>query len=267
MLQVDKESARKELVLSERQAKLTQAVQKFKDGQVVKGQIQRIEDYGALVNIFSKGKPTGVQGLLHKSELSWDLVMHVDDVVQEGESHLHSSDTPPSILVYRRRWGILVAACCLFVAFGLGISIIKKQVGSIFCGRSLRDDGSATGPLHGVECMCYQLASCWLQHSQFCHALPTGQELDLKVVSIDVPRCRVGLSLRQMQQDPLQTTMDSIQWRETVQAPAEVEQIIQVLELTAGINSVKLGRQAEEPHTVAQVRAPQPEPVAMVLLL
>lgn len=82
-----------------------------------------------------------------------------------------------------------------------------------------------------------------------------GQVLDLKVVSVDVPRCRVALSLRQMQKDPLQTTMDSIQWKDTVQAPAEVEQIIQVLELTDGINGVKLGRQAEEPHTVAQVRA------------
>eukprot|EP00878_Enallax_costatus_P016899 GHUV01017740.1.p1 GENE.GHUV01017740.1~~GHUV01017740.1.p1 ORF type:complete len:319 (+),score=68.77 GHUV01017740.1:161-1117(+) len=162
IVQVDKESPRKELVLSERQAKLTQAVQKFRPGQVVKGQIHRIEDYGALVNIVMKGKATGVQGLLHKSELSWDLVMRTDDVVQEG------------------------------------------------------------------------------------------QEMDLKVVSVDVPRCRVALSLRQMQKDPLQTTMDSIQWKDTVQAPAEVEQIIQVLELTAGINSVKLGRQAEEPHTVAQ---------------
>ena len=83
-LQVDKESPRKELVLSERQAKLTRAVQKFRPGQVVKGQIHRIEDYGALVNIVLKGKATGVQGLLHKSELSWDLVMRTDDVVQEG---------------------------------------------------------------------------------------------------------------------------------------------------------------------------------------
>lgn len=162
IVQVDKEGARKELVLSERQAQLTEAVQRFKPGQVVKGQILRVQDYGGFVNILHKGKPTGVQGLLHKSELSWDLVMHVEDVIQ------------------------------------------------------------------------------------------AGQELDLKVVSVDVPRCRVGLSLRQMQQDPLQTTMDSIHWKETVQAPAEVEQIIQVLEMTAGINSVTLGRQAEEAHTFAQ---------------
>jgi hypothetical protein len=48
-------------------------------------QVLRIEDYGALLSIYnSSGKPSGVQGLLHKSELSWDLVMTVDDVVKAG---------------------------------------------------------------------------------------------------------------------------------------------------------------------------------------
>jgi hypothetical protein len=51
--------------------------------------------------------------------------------------------------------------------------------------------------------------------------------------------------------------MDSIQWRETAQALPEIEQIVQVLQLTAGISEVVLGRQAEEPHTVAQVRGGQ----------
>eukprot|EP00775_Hariotina_reticulata_P002183 gene2183-2501_t len=163
IVQVDKESVRKELVLSERQALLTEQILQYKLGQVVRGQVLRLEDYGALMTIYnSAGQRSGVQGLLHKSEMSWDVVMTVDDIVQ------------------------------------------------------------------------------------------MGQELDLKVVSIDIPRCRVGLSLKQLQQDPLLTTMDSIQWRETAQAPPEIEQIVQVLQLTAGISKVALGRQAEEPHTVAQ---------------
>lgn len=73
-------------------------------------------------------------------------------------------------------------------------------------------------------------------------------------MSVDIPRCRVALSLKQMQSDPLRETMDSIQWRETGQAVPEIQQIIQVLELTAGIESVGVGRQAEVAHTVAQVR-------------
>ena len=45
----------------------------------------RLEDYGALLSIYDgSGKPSGVQGLLHKSELSWDLVMTVDDIVKAG---------------------------------------------------------------------------------------------------------------------------------------------------------------------------------------
>jgi hypothetical protein len=48
--------------------------------------------------------------------------------------------------------------------------------------------------------------------------------------------------------------MDSIQWRETQQAVPEIQQIIQVLELTTGIENVGVGRQAEVAHTVAQVR-------------
>ncbi|KAF8063820.1 transposon TX1 protein [Scenedesmus sp. PABB004] len=163
IVQVDKDGARKELVLSERQAALTEAVRQYKPGQVVRGQVLRLEDYGALLAIYNAaGRPSGVQGLLHKSELSWDLVMTVDDVIA------------------------------------------------------------------------------------------AGQELDVKVVSVDVPRCRVGLSLKQMQKDPLRETMDSIQWRETAAPLPEVEQIIQVLELTSGIEKVTVGRQAEEAHIVAQ---------------
>jgi hypothetical protein len=41
VLQVDKDSARKELVLSERQAQLTEAVLQFQVGQVVKAQVSR----------------------------------------------------------------------------------------------------------------------------------------------------------------------------------------------------------------------------------
>lgn len=45
----------------------------------------RLEDYGALVSLYnSTGKASGVQGLLHKSEMSWDLVWTVDEVVTTG---------------------------------------------------------------------------------------------------------------------------------------------------------------------------------------
>jgi polyribonucleotide nucleotidyltransferase len=89
--QVDKDGARKELVLSERQARLTEGVQRLQPGQTVRGQVLRLEDYGALVAIYgADGRPSGVQGLLHKSEMSWDVVMTVDSIVTLG-AHTYSS--------------------------------------------------------------------------------------------------------------------------------------------------------------------------------
>lgn len=52
-----------------------------------------------------------------------------------------------------------------------------------------------------------------------------GQELDLKVASVDLPRCRIALSLRAMQADPLRETMDSLQWRESEGALPEIQQV------------------------------------------
>lgn len=51
--QVDAEGSRKELVVSERQAALTEAVQQFTPGQVVRGQVLRLEDYGALISLYN----------------------------------------------------------------------------------------------------------------------------------------------------------------------------------------------------------------------
>jgi ribosomal protein S1 len=39
--------------VSERQAALTEAVQQFTPGQVVRGQVLRLEDYGALISLYN----------------------------------------------------------------------------------------------------------------------------------------------------------------------------------------------------------------------
>lgn len=85
--QVDTQGTRPELVLSERQALLTAAVASLQEGDTVVGTVSRLEDYGAFVALAGPdGEPNGVQGLLHKSEMSWGMVMTVDEVVSVGEA-------------------------------------------------------------------------------------------------------------------------------------------------------------------------------------
>ena len=58
----------------------TQAISAYSVGQVVRGTVQKIVDYGAFVRIAE-----GLNGLVHISELSDQLVEHPSDVVKEGQ--------------------------------------------------------------------------------------------------------------------------------------------------------------------------------------
>jgi len=85
IVQVDTQSAREELVLSERQAAAAEAMGKLSEGEVVRGEVVRLEDYGAILALLgADGGQMGLQGLVHKKELSWDVVMTVDDVLKLG---------------------------------------------------------------------------------------------------------------------------------------------------------------------------------------
>ena len=86
VVQVDTQSVRKELVLSERQASAAEALATLSEGDVVRGEVVRLEDYGAIVSLLrDDAAPMGVQGLVHKKELSWDVVMTVEDVLRLGK--------------------------------------------------------------------------------------------------------------------------------------------------------------------------------------
>lgn len=57
--------------------------ERYTENQLVEGQITRIVDYGA----FAEVEP-GIEGLLHLSQLSRNMVENAHEVVKEGETHL-----------------------------------------------------------------------------------------------------------------------------------------------------------------------------------
>ena len=73
---------RREVVLSERMVRQSEGLGKVKVGDVVPGVVVGVTDYGAFIDL--DGLP-GVTGLVHRSELSWDVFLSVDQVVQNGK--------------------------------------------------------------------------------------------------------------------------------------------------------------------------------------
>lgn len=79
---IDVNPKRKRLVLSAKEAekeRRQKRLRELEEGQVVKGTVSHIVDYGAFIEL------DGVTGLLHISELDWEHVAHPADILEVGQ--------------------------------------------------------------------------------------------------------------------------------------------------------------------------------------
>jgi ribosomal protein S1 len=84
VIEVDKE--RRKVVLSnklavdeDRQSKKSETVNSLQVGQIRRGTVRRLTNYGAFVDL------GGIDGLLHISEMSWTRINHPQEVIKEGQ--------------------------------------------------------------------------------------------------------------------------------------------------------------------------------------
>lgn len=85
-LPIEIESHKRRLVLSrrqllerERELKLQEVFGKLQVGDIIKGTVKRLVDYGAFIDV------GGVDGLAHISDLSWERISQPSDVLQVGQ--------------------------------------------------------------------------------------------------------------------------------------------------------------------------------------
>jgi ribosomal protein S1 len=84
VLEVDKE--RRKVVLSnkmaadeERQSRKSQTISSLQEGQIRRGIVRRLTNYGAFIDL------GGIDGLLHISEMAWSRINHPSEVLREGQ--------------------------------------------------------------------------------------------------------------------------------------------------------------------------------------
>lgn len=71
--------SRKVVLQEEKEKKKEQTWANIKEGQIIKGVVMRLTDFGAFVDI------GGVDGLIHISDMSWHKIKHPSEVVKENE--------------------------------------------------------------------------------------------------------------------------------------------------------------------------------------
>ncbi len=184
---------RNRLILSERQAvqerrdvMKERLIEELREGEVRKGRVSSICDFGAFVDI------GGADGLVHLSELSWSRVRHPSEVLKVGQEvdvyvlGINSQEKKIALSIKRTQaepWSRVAAA------YEVG-QLVRGTVTQLAnFGAFARIEDGIEGLIHVSE-----LVDDRITHPK--QVVAEGQDLLLRIIRIDPQRRRMGLSLR-----------------------------------------------------------------------
>jgi len=167
-------------------------VQELTEGEIRKGRVAGISNFGAFVDL------GGADGLIHISELSWEPVKSPDEIVTVG--------TEIDVFVLRvDRENLKIALSLrrlqpepwdeIETKFSVGQTVTGTVTKLANFGAFARIDRGIEGLIHISE-----LAHQVIKHPR--DVVNEGDELELKIIRIEPERRRLGLSLKQTSDSP-----------------------------------------------------------------
>ncbi len=222
IIEVDRR--RNRLILSERaaveemrQQQKEEMIDSLTVGEVVKdARVTSLADFGAFVDL------GGAEGLIHLSELAWTQISHPRDVLKVGEIidvYILNIDHE------RKRIGLSLKrlqpepwsqALDLYQPGQIVTAVITKLTSF---GAFARVDNSLEGLIHISE-----LADRQIGHPR--EVVHEGDEVQVRIISIEPSRRRMGLSLKQAQEIAPADDEVEIEAEEEATAPAEDNTIV-----------------------------------------
>jgi small subunit ribosomal protein S1 len=211
----------REVVLSRRalqEVDAAEAQEKFwattKRGDVLEGVVTSVRDYGAFVDL------GGVEGLIHKSELTWGHDDKPEDVLKRWD--------PVKVKVLevdkkRKRVALSMRLPETSPWRAVGDEFV---VDGVYEGKIVRieDYGAFVELQPGLSGLCRIANISWDRIDHPSKVVELGQVVQVKVLEVDDKRRRLDLGLRQLTPDPLQVLADKYPVGE------EVEGVVQRVE-------------------------------------
>jgi small subunit ribosomal protein S1 len=174
--------SRRSLLLKESRRKTQDLLTSLKPGDRASGKVTSIVDYGVFVDI------GGVNGLVHLSELSWHRVRRAGDVVALGDE---VEVVVLDVKAKKRR-------ISLSIRQAKPDPLTELTVGTVRPGRVTRlVDFGAFVALDDVEGLVHLSELAEYRVSTPDEVVAPGDEVGVKVLSVDLRRRRVELSIRQ----------------------------------------------------------------------
>jgi small subunit ribosomal protein S1 len=183
----------------ERREKRDELFSSLQVGQKVTGTVRSIAPFGVFIDL------GGIDGLVHKSELSWNKVNNPESGYQVGEQveaeviDINHERGRISLSIRRLQpdpWHSTVAD------FKVGDVIDGTVTKLVNFGAFVRVRDGLEGLIHISE----------LSHQRVAHpgdVVHEGQSLKLKIISLDSERHRLGLSLKQAEEPPARPVVEA----------------------------------------------------------
>ncbi len=234
---------------SEGRKKFLEGLQK---GERRKGTVSSIVNFGAFVDL------GGVDGLVHVSELSWKHVDHPQEVVTVGqEVEVEVLDVD----LERERVSLSLKATQEdpWKEFER-----TSQAGAIITGQvtKLVPFGAFVRVAQGIEGLVH-ISEISHEHVDTPESvLSVGDEVQVKVIDVDVNRRRVSLSMRQVSAPPPREPEIKAEPEQRREPTPEMVSTIQIPDdILAAVAEADAARATEpEPATSPAAPAPEPEP-------
>ncbi|MBI4521811.1 MAG: 30S ribosomal protein S1 [Gemmatimonadetes bacterium] len=185
--------SRRVILETERERKRDRLVKELLVGQVRRGVVKNITDFGAFIDL------GGLDGLLHITDMSWGRVGHPSEVVQIG------ADLDVKILDID--WGRERISLGLKQLLPYPWTDIDKKypVGSRVRGRvvSITNYGAFVELEKGVEGLVHISEMSWTRNVRHPSKLVSiGDEIEAVVLKVDAKEEKVSLGMKQIEEDP-----------------------------------------------------------------
>ncbi|MYY22062.1 30S ribosomal protein S1 [Lactobacillus salivarius] len=184
--------SRKELVQAEREAKRQAVMEKLVAGDVVEGKVARLTNFGAFIDL------GGVDGLVHVSEISYERVNKPADALKVGQ------EVKVKVLSVDAEKGRI--SLSIKQTLPEPWEQVPEQVaeGDVLEGtvKRLTSFGAFVEVLPGVEGLVH---ISQISHKHIAtpnEVLPSGEKVQVKVLSVDAADHRLALSIKALQEKP-----------------------------------------------------------------
>src|SRR5438477_771864 len=197
ILEVNRERNRVSLsgkvgLAEERREKRDELFSSLQVGQKVTGHVRSIAPFGVFVDL------GGIDGLVHKSELSWNKVNNPEGGYRVGE------EVEAEVIDINHERGRISLSIRRLQPDPWHSTVADFKVGDVIDGTvtKLVNFGAFVRVRDGLEGLIHISE---LSHQRVAHpgdVVHEGQDLKLKIISLDSERHRLGLSLKQAEEAP-----------------------------------------------------------------